>query len=330
MDDGRERIARIVHDVANRLVAVGARLSRLAAPLGDDLRASLVSEAEDDLRSARALLNSMLDARETAGEETTARAVVDVLRDAARRRAQELDERVADETATAAIEPAALREVFDTVLCAEAGERITSSVARRAGTVTIVLESNRPAFTPAERARLLDPVRLRNGEALGGGLAFGTAAEILRRAGGSFLLASGGSGNRRYVIALPARSALPSTPPLHLLVVDDEAGTRRAIELLLQSLGHHAESVAGSTEALARLERGGIDGLIIDLRLAGGEDGSRLAAEVRERHPELAARTVIASGDPTAVASLAALGHPVLAKPFGLAELARVLKARTV
>lgn len=329
MDEDRERAARIVHDVANRLVAVSARLARLSGSLADELRATLCGEAEDELRAARTLLTSLLGAPATSADDAGSTAVT-VLREAAERSGHVLDERVADETAVAAIDAAALREVLGAVLSAEAGETITSSVARRAGSVSIVLESARRAFAPAERARLLGRVRLRNPAALGGGLGFGAAAEILRRSGGSFVLGSGQGGNRRYTFELPGRSPRAASASLSLLVVDDEPGTRRAIELLLESLGHHAESVAGAAEALGRLERGGIDGLIIDLRLAGDEDGARLAAEVRERHPELAARTVIATGDPSGAAALSALGHPVLAKPFGATELAQVLKARTV
>ena len=68
------------------------------------------------------------------------------------------------------------------------------------------------------------------------------------------------------------------------------------------------------------------DVVIADRRMPR-RDGLALHAELAERHPALAARFILASGDPGepgVVAFARATGCPVVAKPFQLPEIARL------
>jgi DNA-binding NtrC family response regulator len=73
---------------------------------------------------------------------------------------------------------------------------------------------------------------------------------------------------------------------VRVLVVDDEVRNAELTALELRDAGHEAEFVNGGAAALRRLEAGGLDAVVTDLRMAP-PDGLALLAEVRERWPAL-------------------------------------------
>ncbi|MGH7804265.1 MAG: ATP-binding protein, partial [Candidatus Binatia bacterium] len=97
--------------------------------------------------------------------------------------------------------PAAVQAVLESVLRCERSHSPTISAVAVGRRARVTIESTAEPFEPAERERLLDPLRLRNPDELGGGLAFSACAEIVRRAGGNFSL--GGDQRRSYSIELP-------------------------------------------------------------------------------------------------------------------------------
>jgi phosphoserine phosphatase RsbU/P len=68
-----------------------------------------------------------------------------------------------------------------------------------------------------------------------------------------------------------------------ILVVDDDPGMRRALERILAP-AYPVESVAGSSEALARLKEAEFDLALLDVRLKDG-DGYSLCQAIRSRRP---------------------------------------------
>ena len=73
---------------------------------------------------------------------------------------------------------------------------------------------------------------------------------------------------------------------MRVLVVDDEVRNAELTALELRDAGHEAEFVNGGAAALRRLEAGGFDAVVTDLRMAP-PDGLALLAEARERWPQL-------------------------------------------
>jgi signal transduction histidine kinase len=65
----------------------------------------------------------------------------------------------------------------------------------------------------------------------------------------------------------------------NLLVVDDDADTRRLFRLMLEAEGYACDEAAGGAAALAAVAAGGVDLVLLDVRL-GGEDGLELAREL--------------------------------------------------
>ncbi len=68
--------------------------------------------------------------------------------------------------------------------------------------------------------------------------------------------------------------------PNRLLVVEDEAGIRIALEDRLRMLGYEVESVADGSEGFTRATRGGIDLIVLDLILPG-KDGFNVCQDLR-------------------------------------------------
>jgi CheY-like chemotaxis protein len=85
------------------------------------------------------------------------------------------------------------------------------------------------------------------------------------------------------------------TPPITVLVVEDEPLIRLDITEQLQEEGYEVLEAANASEAIALLER--IDRIRLiftDIDMPGGMDGLKLAAAVRHRWPPV--QIVITSG----------------------------------
>jgi two-component system NtrC family response regulator len=118
-----------------------------------------------------------------------------------------------------------------------------------------------------------------------------------------------------------------------VLIVDDDEALRAGLVETLSDLGHRAEEAADGTAALALLARGGVDAVLLDLRMPG-MDGMELLRRMRARTdaPPVAVLTAVPTAANTIEAMrLGAVDH--LAKPVGRADLealiARMLPAGT-
>lgn len=105
-----------------------------------------------------------------------------------------------------------------------------------------------------------------------------------------------------------------------ILVVDDEAGTRRLISLILKQGGYsvlEAEDCQSATQIHQR-HHGQIDLLLTDIGLPG-PSGSDLAAAIKASEPDLP--VLFMSGQPQSE-----MYAPFLRKPFGVAELLKQVR----
>jgi DNA-binding NtrC family response regulator len=112
-----------------------------------------------------------------------------------------------------------------------------------------------------------------------------------------------------------------------VLVVDDHAIVRSLTSRLLASVGHAVVEAADPREAQAQLASGGVDLVLLDLRL-GGSDSGVLAQWMEERQPGL--RILFMSGDAAEVFAARDLCGPnraFIQKPFSLGRLSQALDA---
>jgi two-component system response regulator PilR (NtrC family) len=111
-----------------------------------------------------------------------------------------------------------------------------------------------------------------------------------------------------------------------LLVVDDEQSMREFLEILLKRAGHRVASLGNAGAALARVEEGGIDLVLCDLRL-GAEDGLEVLRRVKERSPatEVVMITAFATAE-NAIQAMKLGAYDYVIKPFKVDELTLVVE----
>ncbi|WP_016876817.1 ATP-binding protein [Chlorogloeopsis fritschii PCC 9212] len=175
-----------------------------------------------------------------------------------------------------------------------------------------------PDFLPYvfERFRQADSTSTRSSKGLGLGLAI--ARHLVELHGGTIAAQSQGIGQgATFTVKLPL-TAIPSSedaqtnntaqiqpptitedaapldnPPkldgLRLLIVDDEADTRKWISTVLQECGAEVIAVGSTGEALASLEQFKPDVLVSDISMPD-EDGYTLIRKIRELEPEMGGR----------------------------------------
>lgn len=109
-----------------------------------------------------------------------------------------------------------------------------------------------------------------------------------------------------------------------MLVVDDEELLRAALVRYFARQGWMVIEAGDGDEALVRLAATPLPDLVIADRCMPRRDGVALHAALAVERPSLAARFILASGDPGAedvVAFRERTGCTVVGKPFPLAEL---------
>ena len=110
-----------------------------------------------------------------------------------------------------------------------------------------------------------------------------------------------------------------------ILVVDDDPDVRGFLAEALGDLGHRVEAAESGTAALAAFERVAPDLMLIDFAMPG-MNGAELAKEVRSRRPDQPMLFVTGYAESDQLEGALA-DVPILRKPFGVAELAVIVRA---
>jgi DNA-binding NtrC family response regulator len=113
-----------------------------------------------------------------------------------------------------------------------------------------------------------------------------------------------------------------------ILVVDDDRTIREGLVRTIHAAGGGltARGVEGVVDARAALARGGIDGVLLDIRLKDG-DGLELLAELRAAYPGLPVVMATAYGDSERTIQAMKLGaFDYVTKPFDLDSLLDTLR----
>jgi DNA-binding NtrC family response regulator len=114
---------------------------------------------------------------------------------------------------------------------------------------------------------------------------------------------------------------MTDTPPLHLLLVDDEASFREVIAERLAEHGFKVKQAGTGEDALERLSEFAFDILVTDLRLPG-VDGRRVLDESFARYPDIIAIVISGYGTLKEAVEVTRLGaEGFITKPFPFEEL---------
>ncbi len=216
---------------------------------------------------------------------------------------------------------------------------------RRSGEVVrIEIEDTGPGIPPNLLERIFNPFFTTKPTGSGTGLGLSISLGIVREHEGRIWAENAPQGGARFVIELPivtprTTGEFQTAPPvaavtdrLHILVVDDEASVRVALQRYLSSRGHEVETTASGKEALARVREDAFDAMIIDMRMPD-ISGEQLFQELKARDPANADRVIFTTGqlvDDSVRTFLASTGRPCVPKPFEFTAFDQVLPARRV
>jgi two-component system NtrC family sensor kinase len=207
--------------------------------------------------------------------------------------------------------------------------------------VAVEVSDDGPGMAPDVAAQVFEPFFTTKPEGQGTGLGLSICQGIVKEHGGRIVLSTAVGQGARFTVELPRSSRgvvapppLPeptATPPLRILVIDDEPHILHYMRATLEAWGHGVEVAADGEAGLELAAAGDFDLILSDLRMPR-LTGREFFAALQERNPEAASRVVFSTGDTVhgdTTAFLESQAHPFLNKPFSLAEL-RALLARSV
>ncbi|HET6467424.1 MAG TPA: PAS domain S-box protein, partial [Geminicoccaceae bacterium] len=200
--------------------------------------------------------------------------------------------------------------------------------------VEVTVEDNGPGIEEEVVQRIFEPFFTTKPQGVGTGVGLSLCHGIVTAHDGTIAVATSPGAGARFTVRLPlateaTTTAVPAARTLpapvragRVLVVDDEP---EIADLVAEALGRDGIEVvvAGSgRQALARLEEGGFDLVISDLKMPD-IDGPTLWRELRQRDPAAAERFLFVTGDTLGVEVnrfLRETAVEVMGKPLDLEE----------
>ncbi|MBX3469449.1 MAG: sigma-54-dependent Fis family transcriptional regulator [Planctomycetes bacterium] len=112
-----------------------------------------------------------------------------------------------------------------------------------------------------------------------------------------------------------------------VLVVDDELPMRQGLKEVLARADYEVETADDGDQAVRRLDQGGLDVVVTDLRMPG-RDGMEVLRHARQVAPETLVYMISAHGDiPTAVEAMKLGAVDFIQKPFRIDEVRARIRA---
>jgi two-component system NtrC family sensor kinase len=351
-------VSGVAHELNNPLAGISAFAQLLLTEkrLNQELRSAAETIYAEARRASRIVNNLLTFARQHKSEKGPT-SIQQVLDDTLELRSYELrvrgieitrdyDESIPDTMADAH----QLQQVFLNLLtnAEQAMERapgrrhrLTVRTRRSGKTIRIEIDDTGPGVPPTLLERIFNPFFTTKPTGSGTGLGLSISLGIVREHDGRIWAENLQGGGARFVIELPITKTTPTgehavTPSpttkserLRVLVVDDEASVRLALQRYLEGRGHEVESTASGTDAIGRLKGARYDAVILDLRIPD-LPGEQLFQLLRATDPEQAERVIFMTGDLLSEhmrAFLDSTGRPFVPKPFEFAAFDQALPA---
>ena len=223
------------------------------------------------------------------------------------------------------------------VLSGRPGARLTIASECRGDRTRIIVADNGTGMDEATRARIFEPF-FTTKPGLGTGLGLPLSYSIVQSHEGTISVTSAPGAGTTFTVELPASAGNRAEPPpaeagprgpvSRVLVIDDEPSLRKVCQRLIASLGHECETAENADAALRLAGEQDFDVVLCDYRLAT-ETADQVLEGLARVAPQLIPRTIIATGattDPGVLRIVERFGLAVLAKPYGVEELSRIIK----
>lgn len=208
--------------------------------------------------------------------------------------------------------------------------------------VRLTVQDQGQGIPPDKLDRIFDPYFTT--KEFGSGLGLAITYSIVHAHGGAITVESQPGQGARFTILLPA-STRPVVPDAvqpatvvrrqggRVLLMDDDEMVAEVAQEMLQSLGYITETTPSGETAIERFraaeDRGEpFDVVILDLTVAGGMGGAEAVGHIRAIRTDVTVYVTSGYTDDSVLAHFRDYGfNGVLPKPFGVADLRRVLNA---
>jgi two-component system NtrC family sensor kinase len=219
--------------------------------------------------------------------------------------------------------------------------RLTVRTRNAGDIIRIEVEDTGAGVPPNLLERIFNPFFTTKPTGHGTGLGLSISLGIVREHEGRIWAENTPQGGARFIVELPViaprasgefqavHPAHPVGDSLHILVVDDEASVRVALQRYLAARGHDVETTASGQDALGLLRGGQYDAVIVDMRMPD-LSGEQLFEELRSADREHAERVIFTTGDLVSEQMrrfLDGSGRPCVPKPFEFSSFDQVLPA---
>ena len=205
------------------------------------------------------------------------------------------------------------------------------------GDIKITIKDDGPRIPLEDLNRIFEPFFTTKEVGQGTGLGLSISYGIIKQDGGDIWAESVEGDDTTFHITLPISEILES-PALsltdittkHILVVDDEPQIRNLLGKYLESERYTVDLAQNGQEAWRKLASIDYDCILLDINMPG-MSGQELYQLIRETSECLSNKVVFITGDtvsPSTRIFLSESGSPVLAKPFGMAELLQTIQLR--
>jgi PAS domain S-box-containing protein len=222
-----------------------------------------------------------------------------------------------------------------------AAERNEIAIATRATEEEVLVEisDTGAGIAPENLDRLFDPFFTTKSSSGGSGLGLSICYNIVSSFGGRIEVESKPGMGSRFTVRLPIarvqRVEHPALPAIRaasrrgrILVVDDEPFVLSTVTMIL-GRDHELVGVSSGAEALAAIEKDDhFDVILCDLMMQKSS-GMDVYGQLLRRHPRLVRRVVFMTGGaytPAARSFLARISNRCVDKPFGAADLTKVVE----
>jgi two-component system, NtrC family, sensor kinase len=352
-----ELVAGVAHEIRNPLMVIGGTADLMDEHDAETLKEDIHAIRSSTRRAAR-IVDSLLQfsrqsepRREVVDLNDVVRSVLELRRQLLRHHGISVRLPLAPEPVSVMGDPAQLEQVvLNLVNNAERSlidnhtkdRWIEIRTARDGDRALLTIEDSGPGIAPDALTRIFDPFYTTRPVGQGTGLGLSVSYGIVEEHGGTIVATSPEGHGATFSITLPAteasaeaaeEKAKPSagahTGGGRVLIVDDEPHIRNVVSRYLGKRGYEVREAGDGEAALRLAEAEPFDVVILDWRMPR-LGGAEVLARWHDEDPELAQRVIIATGDVTAEdadASTETTGRPVLAKPFELEDLERLVAA---